>query len=91
MLAVIRSLDSPLAANPNWHNAAPYPGTTNVPHRILNIGNESSVELLPIKVGNVPDTASEASALSGRVGYRPKVSVEEDVPNFVNRYRGYYS
>ena len=43
---VIRALDNPPAANPDWNSAAPDPGTSNVPYRIFNIGNESTVELL---------------------------------------------
>ena len=43
---VIRALDNPPAANPKWNSAAPDPGTSNVPYRIFNIGNESTVELL---------------------------------------------
>ena len=43
---VIRALDNPPSANLSWNSAAPDPGTSNVPYRIFNIGNESTVELL---------------------------------------------
>ncbi len=43
---VLRALDHPPAADPNWNSAAPDPATSNVPYRLFNIGNESTVELL---------------------------------------------
>ncbi len=44
---VVRTLDRPPGANPDWDGAAPDPATSGVaPYRIYNIGNEQSVELL---------------------------------------------
>ena len=43
---VLRALDHPPAADPNWNSAAPDPATSNVPYHLFNIGNESAVELL---------------------------------------------
>ena len=106
---VLRALDHPPAADPNWNSAAPDPATSNVPYRLFNIGNESTVELLryievleqclrrkavmellPLQAGDVPDTEADVSALIAAVDYRPTVSVEEGVANFVHWYRGYY-
>ena len=106
---VIRTLDQVPGANPAWNGDAPDPATSNVPYRIFNIGNESTVELLryiqvleqelglparmellPLQAGDVPDTEADVSELIAQVGYRPTVSVEQGVANFVRWYRGYY-
>ena len=106
---VIRTLDQVPVANPAWDGDAPDPASSNVPYRIFNIGNESTVELLryiqvleqelglpakmellPLQAGDVPDTEADVSELIAQVGYRPTVSVEQGVANFVRWYRGYY-
>lgn len=106
---VIRTLDQAPVANPAWDGDAPDPASSNVPYRIFNIGNESTVELLryiqvleqelglpakmellPLQAGDVPDTEADVSELIAQVGYRPTVSVEQGVANFVRWYRGYY-
>jgi len=43
---VIRVLDKPADANPNWSGDNPDSGTSRAPWRIYNIGNNSPVELL---------------------------------------------
>ena len=43
---VVRVLDCPATANPDWRSQAPDPATSNVPYRLFNIGNEQPVELL---------------------------------------------
>jgi UDP-glucuronate 4-epimerase len=43
---VIRTLDKPASANPNWNSDKPDPASSNVPYRIYNIGNEQPVQLL---------------------------------------------
>ena len=106
---VIRTLDQAPVANPAWDGDAPDPASSNVPYRIFNIGNESTVELLryiqvleqelglparmellPLQAGDVPDTEADVSELIAQVGYRPTVSVDQGVANFVRWYRGYY-
>jgi len=42
---VIRVLDRPATANPEWDGAAPDPATSAAPHRVYNIGNSNWVEL----------------------------------------------
>ena len=54
------------------------------------LGCKAVMELLPLQAGDVPDTEADISELVARVGYRPKVSVEEGVANFVDWYRNYY-
>jgi UDP-glucuronate 4-epimerase len=43
---VVRTLDTPAAANPAWNPLAPDPASSNAPFRLYNIGNEQPVELL---------------------------------------------
>ena len=43
---VIRVLDKPAIANPNWQGAQPDPCTSDAPWRVYNIGNNSPVELM---------------------------------------------
>lgn len=49
------------------------------------------MQMLPLQAGDVPDTEADVSELIERVGYRPRVAVEEGVANFVQWYREYYS
>lgn len=42
---VIRVLDKPAQANPQWSGDDPDPATSSAPHRIYNIGNNDWVEL----------------------------------------------
>lgn len=55
-----------------------------------HLGIKAKMELLPLQAGDVPDTEADVSDLVSNVGYRPKVSVEEGVGNFVRWYRDYY-
>lgn len=54
------------------------------------LGKKAKMEMLPLQAGDVPDTEADVSDLITNVGYRPKVSVEEGVANFVRWYREYY-
>jgi UDP-glucuronate 4-epimerase len=54
------------------------------------LGRKAVMEMLPLQAGDVPDTEADVSALVADVGYRPSVSVEQGVANFVEWYRGYY-
>lgn len=54
------------------------------------LGKEAILELLPLQPGDVPDTFADSSALEQRVGYKPSVSVEDGVKQFVDWYRDFY-
>jgi UDP-glucuronate 4-epimerase len=43
---VFRVLNQPAKSNINWSSAEPDPGTSNVPWRVYNIGNNSPVKLM---------------------------------------------
>ena len=54
------------------------------------LGCKAKMQMLPMQAGDVPDTEADVSELVEAVGYRPQVSVETGVANFVNWYREYY-
>ena len=54
------------------------------------LGRKAEKKLLPMQVGDVPDTWADAEDLVRDVGYRPVTPVEEGVRRFVEWYRGYY-
>ena len=54
------------------------------------LGRKAQMELLPLQPGDVPDTEADVSELIAATGYRPQVSVEQGVANFVNWYQSYY-
>lgn len=43
---VVRVLDRPAQADPNWRSENPDPGASNAPWRVYNIGNSAPVELM---------------------------------------------
>ena len=53
------------------------------------LGRKAIMEMLPLQPGDVPDTEADVTDLARVVGYKPKVTVEEGVKNFVDWYRGY--
>jgi UDP-glucuronate 4-epimerase len=54
------------------------------------LGRKAEKKLLPLQVGDVPDTWADAEDLVRDVGYRPSTPVEEGVRRFVDWYRDYY-
>jgi UDP-glucuronate 4-epimerase len=55
------------------------------------LGRKAQMEMLPLQPGDVPDTEADVGDLARAVDYRPQVSVEEGVKQFVNWYLPYYS
>lgn len=53
-------------------------------------GKSARIESLPMQAGDVEATHADVSALRRAIGYAPKVTVEEGIPQFVNWYRSYY-
>ena len=53
------------------------------------LGRKAIMQMLPLQPGDVPDTVADVSELQNIVGYKPRVTVEEGVKNFVEWYRGY--
>ena len=54
------------------------------------LGVTARRNLLPLQLGDVPDTDADVSALKAQVGYCPSTPVREGVARFVDWYRGYY-
>jgi len=55
------------------------------------LGRKADMQMLPLQMGDVPDTEADVSELVQAIGYQPSVSVEQGVTNFVRWYEGYYS
>jgi UDP-glucuronate 4-epimerase len=53
------------------------------------LGRKAQMNLLPLQLGDVPDTYADVEDLTNDVGYRPSTPVEEGVKRFVEWYRGY--
>ena len=54
------------------------------------LGKKAILELLPLQPGDVPDTFADSTALEQSIGYKPSVSVEDGVQQFVDWYRNFY-
>lgn len=54
------------------------------------LGIKAQINFMPMQAGDVPATYADVSQLSNQLGYRPKISVEVGVANFVKWYRQYY-
>lgn len=55
-----------------------------------SLGKEAILNLLPLQPGDVPDTFADSSALEKSVGYKPSISVNDGVQQFVDWYRDFY-
>jgi UDP-glucuronate 4-epimerase len=55
------------------------------------LGRKAEKNLLPLQVGDVPDTCADIDSLVSDVGYRPATPVEVGVPKFVEWYLTYYA
>jgi UDP-glucuronate 4-epimerase len=55
------------------------------------LGRKANLNLLPLQLGDVPDTSADVSDLARDVGYEPETPVEVGVRRFVEWYRGYYA
>ncbi len=54
------------------------------------LGRKAVKNLLPIQLGDVPNTAADVEALARDVGYRPDTGLEQGVERFVQWYLAYY-
>lgn len=55
-----------------------------------NLGKTAEKELLPLQMGDVPDTYADVEALVKDVDYRPKTTIQEGISNFVGWYKDYF-
>ncbi|MBK8750622.1 MAG: NAD-dependent epimerase [Candidatus Competibacteraceae bacterium] len=54
------------------------------------LGLQATKNLLPMQLGDVPDTYADVDALVEDVGYQPATLIEDGVARFVAWYRQYY-
>lgn len=54
------------------------------------LGKKAVIEMLPLQLGDVPDTYADVCDLESKFGYRPSTTVEEGVLQFVAWYRTHY-
>jgi len=55
------------------------------------LGKKAIQNLLPLQLGDVPDTYADVDALVQDVDYKPQTKVEDGIANFVKWYKDYYS
>jgi len=53
-------------------------------------GKTADLDLLPLQVGDIPDTDADVSDLQIDIGYKPTTTVEVGVRKFVEWYRDFY-
>jgi UDP-glucuronate 4-epimerase len=54
------------------------------------LGRKAEKNMLPLQLGDVPDTYADVKDLAADVGYRPQTTVETGIANFVKWYLDYY-
>jgi UDP-glucuronate 4-epimerase len=54
------------------------------------LGRKAEKNLLPLQLGDVPDTYADIDDLVNDFGYRPSTSIEVGVRRFVDWYKDYY-
>jgi UDP-glucuronate 4-epimerase len=54
------------------------------------LGMEAKKNMLPLQLGDVPDTYADVQALVDDLGYKPATSIEDGIANFVSWYKDYY-
>jgi UDP-glucuronate 4-epimerase len=54
------------------------------------LGKKAQQNLLPLQLGDVPDTYADVDDLVRDAGYKPMMTVEEGISRFVDWYRDYY-
>jgi UDP-glucuronate 4-epimerase len=54
------------------------------------LGRKAQKNLLPLQLGDVPDTWADVEDLAADVGYRPSTPIEVGVKRFVDWYVDYY-
>lgn len=55
------------------------------------LGKKATKNLLPLQLGDVPDTYADVDALIADVDYQPSTPIETGVENFVRWYKDYYA
>jgi UDP-glucuronate 4-epimerase len=56
-----------------------------------NLGKKAIKNMLPLQAGDVPDTYANVDDLVRDFDYKPEMTVEKGIKNFVDWYKGYYN
>ncbi len=54
------------------------------------LGKKAKTEMLPLQLGDVPDTFADTSDLARDMNYQPSTTIDIGVANFVRWYRDFY-
>lgn len=54
------------------------------------LGKKAEMDMLPLQLGDVPDTYADVSGIVERFDYQPNTPVEEGVANFVKWYQKFF-
>jgi UDP-glucuronate 4-epimerase len=54
------------------------------------VGKKAEIDLQPLQPGDVPETFADITAATRDLGYKPKTSISEGVPKFIEWYREYH-
>ncbi|MEI6274127.1 MAG: NAD-dependent epimerase/dehydratase family protein, partial [Phycisphaerae bacterium] len=54
------------------------------------LGKKAKTEMLPLQLGDVPDTFADTTDLARDMNYQPSTTIDIGVANFVRWYRDYY-
>ena len=54
------------------------------------LGKKAEMNMLPLQLGDVPDTYADVQDLVNDVDYKPNTSVEDGIANFVKWYKDFY-
>jgi len=54
------------------------------------LGKKAKTEMLPLQLGDVPDTFADTTDLARDMNYQPSTTIDIGVANFVKWYRDYY-
>lgn len=54
------------------------------------LGKKARMDMLPLQPGDVPDSKADATELIQAIGYKPRVTLEEGIAEFVRWYKSYY-
>lgn len=54
------------------------------------LGKKAEKNMLPLQLGDVPDTYADVQDLVNDVGYKPETTIKEGIGKFVEWYKGYY-
>ena len=54
------------------------------------LGKTASIELLPLQLGDVPDTYANVDDLVEQFHYKPSTTVQDGIQQFVDWYRNYF-